>query len=315
MEQGRRGIFGTETRIATLAAAQHGVVTRTQLLQLGVGRSAIDRRLRDGVLRVVHRGVFAVGPLPGRYAREMAAVLACGEGAAVGGRSAGALFGLTPPQPAAEPVYVIVGRRTGRRQGIEAHRLDLAPDEVTRVEGVPVTTAARALLDLAAVLATAELERALAVADRERLATRASLETLLARRAHQRGAGALQAFLDLGREPAFDRSEAERRMLALLRRARLPMPAVNARIHGLEVDFHWRAQQVVVEIDGFAFHSSRTAFEHDRQRDQLLAAAGIVVMRVTWWQLTREPLATVVRIAQLLTRQEMRLEALTRVAN
>jgi very-short-patch-repair endonuclease len=309
MQQVRAGSLSTDARIAALAATQHGVVTRTQLAAAGIDGCALDRRVRRGLLRPVHRGVFAVGPTVGRRAREMAAVLACGAGAVAADRTAGALLRLTPVQRLAEPVSVIVGkRRVGRRPGILARQLVLAPGETTTVDGVPVTTPARTLLDLAALLTAEELERALAVAEREKRLTRVELEALITRHPRHRGTRALRSFLDLGHEPAFDRSMAERRMLDLIQRAQLPRPATNVRIHGLEVDLWWKPQRLVAEIDGFAFHSARSAFERDRDRDQILAAAGIVVVRITWWQLTREPLATMVRLARTLTRQECRLE-------
>ena len=111
---------------------------------------------------------------------------------------------------------------------------------------------------------------------------------------------AIRALLAAGAEPAFTRSEAETRFLMLVRKAQLPAPATNVALRGYEVDFLWRAEGLVVEIDGFAFHSSSAAFECDRRRDAVLAAAGLRVLRITWRQISQEPEALLVRLAQAL---------------
>jgi very-short-patch-repair endonuclease len=100
--------------------------------------------------------------------------------------------------------------------------------------------------------------------------------------------------------PALTRSEAEARLLSLIRTARLPAPSTNARLHGLEVDFLWPEQRLVVEVDGFTFHGDRAAFERDRERDATLVASGFRVIRVTWRQLVDQPLVVVARIASAL---------------
>jgi very-short-patch-repair endonuclease len=123
----------------------------------------------------------------------------------------------------------------------------------------------------------------------------------MAGRAHgHRGVGKLRALLARDEEPAFTRSEAEERFLALIRRADLPAPAVNAEVEGQMVDFVWRRKRVIVEVDGFRFHSTRSAFEHDRRRDAELSAAGYRVLRVTWRQLCDEPLAVIARLVAAL---------------
>ena len=114
----------------------------------------------------------------------------------------------------------------------------------------------------------------------------------------RRGAGALRELLD-GR-PTLTRSEAERRLLALIRRARLPAPQTNVRVAGHEVDCHWHAERLVVEVDGYAYHAGRDAFERDRRRDTDLLAAGRRVIRVTWRRIVDEPEAVIAAIAQAL---------------
>jgi very-short-patch-repair endonuclease len=158
-----------------------------------------------------------------------------------------------------------------------------------------VTSPARTLLDLATVLSGRELARAAEEAQVQRLLTPAQVEAYLARRSHRHGALRLRAATR--QDPAFTRSEAERRFLELLRSAALPEPQANVRVHGHEVDFLWRRQELVVEVDGYAYHSSRAAFERDRRRDAELEAAGIHVRRITWRQIAEEPEALVARLA------------------
>jgi very-short-patch-repair endonuclease len=104
-------------------------------------------------------------------------------------------------------------------------------------------------------------------------------------------------------DPAFTRREAERRMLELIRAARLPPPAVNVWLSGYEVDFFRREHQLVVETDGYAFHSSRRSFESDRRRDRDLQAAGHAVLRIKWRELKDAPEAVVAELAAALTRR------------
>ncbi len=99
-------------------------------------------------------------------------------------------------------------------------------------------------------------------------------------------------------EPVWTRSEAEERLLTLIRKAGLPRPLTNAHIHDHEVDFFWRTERLVVEVDGFAFHRSAYQFERDRRRDAELVAHGYRVVRVTWRQLTRESESVLVRLAR-----------------
>jgi len=294
--------------IGDLAAAQHGIVARRQLLARGVTVPTVRSRVRSGRLRPIHRGVYQVGPVAGRFAREMAAVLACGPGAVVSHRSAGSLWAILPPADATMPVELTINsRRPFRRPGVVVHRtLSLDVDDLTHLEGVPITSPVRTLLDLAAVLRFRELEQALARAERAELVNRTDLSKVAERHRHRPGVSALRALLAGEAAPAMARSEAEERFLQLIRKAQLPPPETNVKVHGFEVDFLWRAQGVAVEVDGFAYHRSPASFEGDRRRDAHLAAQGIHVMRVTWRQLTTEPEAVLVRLAQTLVRGELR---------
>ncbi|MBX6363707.1 MAG: DUF559 domain-containing protein [Gemmatimonadetes bacterium] len=289
--------------IAALAAGQHGVVARGQLLRAGVTLDAIDYRVRTGRLETLHRGVYRVGPLKGRLEREMAAVLACGETVVLSHRSAAMAWRLLPYRDDGRPVDVSVRRGCpDPGPGVRVHRIPrLEADETTVHEGIPVTTPARTLLDLVGDSREHEVEQALAGAYRNRLTNPRELKRLLARHAGRRGTRTLRLLLGRGTGPAFTRSEAESQFLALVRRAEIPAPETNVVLSGFEVDFHWPEARLVVEVDGFAFHASRHAFERDRRRDAVLAAAGYRVIRVTWRELTARSEALLVRLARALT--------------
>ncbi|HEX7117454.1 MAG TPA: DUF559 domain-containing protein [Longimicrobiales bacterium] len=297
------GPASLEVVLGELAERQHGVVTRAQLLRAGVAARVVDHRVATGRLRPIHRGVYRAGPLVAPRALEMAAVLACGDGAVVSHRSASRLWELLPATGVREPVDVTVRYRERRRPGIRVHRVRaLPPDEVTRFEGVPITTPARTLLDLAGVAGVRELERAAARAERRGLVDRAQARALLARYPRRQGTGALAALLDGGTPLALTRSEAEERFLGLVRKGQLRLPEANVVVDGYEVDFLWRTERLIVEVDGFAYHASPQAFERDRRRDAVLGARGFHVLRVTWKQMDREPEAVLVRLAQMLAR-------------
>jgi very-short-patch-repair endonuclease len=303
--------------IEALAAEQHGIVSRVQLIRRGIAAHLVDLRVRARVLRHVHAGVYRVGPLVSSMDREMAAVLACsGPGvqggavlqtpehwAVVGQQTAATAHGLLPPQPRSEPVDVIVPSSVnrGRRQGIRSHRIDLQPEDVTRIQGIPFTTVARTLVDLAGCATSAELERAFSVAARRGLAE-GDVSSVLRRNPSCRGAARLQALLARTDEVPFTRSAAEDAFLALTRAGGLPAPRTNALVHGFEVDFFWEQARLAVEIDGFVHHRARRIFVRDRQRNGALAAAGIQVLRLSWDQVVAERERTLVQLAQVLAR-------------
>ena len=231
----------------------------------------------------------------------MAAVLA-GPGVVLSHRSAAAMWGLT----AGAPGRVEVSAPTRRRPaGVDVHRTRLHEDEVTELENIPLTTASRTLLDLAAVLPRNRLERALREAEVRRLGDAASLAVLLERHPRRRGTAALRSILASGRvADGVTRSELEERFLVFLDANALPRPQLNVHleVHGrlLECDCVWRARRLVVELDGHAAHSPRTAFERDRARDRALHAAGWRVLRITWRQLHREADAVAADLGVLL---------------
>jgi Protein of unknown function (DUF559) len=233
----------------------------------------------------------------------MAAVLAAGPGAVLSHRSAASLWGLR--QTSRSLIEVTAPRRRRFRTGIEVRRSVLPPDEVTVVDGIPVTTAARTLLDLASVLPREQVENAMREAEVRRLWDVVPVTALVARYPGRRGIAAMRAILSeraIGSGVA--RSELESRFLRFLDREGLPRPAVNAKVlagdRWLEVDCLWRRERLVVELDGRAFHHIYDAFERDRTRDRALNAAGLRVVRVTWRQLDHEPSALAADLHTLL---------------
>jgi very-short-patch-repair endonuclease len=190
-------------------------------------------------------------------------------------------------------------KRTGRR-GIRFHRFTtLAAGDVGRRARLPVTSPARTLLDLACVVSGDRLTRLYNDARIGRLIQDPDLADLLERTHGLPGAPALRLLYAHGR-PGPTRSVAEHHFLRLVRTARLPMPLVNRQVEGMEVDFLWPDRDLVVEVDGYAFHSSPIAFERDRSRDAKLVAAGLTVLRLTWNQVTNEEAATASRLAAAL---------------
>jgi very-short-patch-repair endonuclease len=287
--------------IGDLAARQYGVVSRSQLLAMGIGAGAIHTRLRKHYLHPLHRGVYAVGHLallP--LAREMAAVLACGKGAAVSHRSAAVVWHLLSASDDTE-IDVAVLRGKGCRPGLRIHRSrQLSPPDVRHLRGLPVTAPWRTLVDLADTATDRELERATHEAITRRLFNASRLLSDVDRYRGRRGIGRLKRLLEDNDSTTLTRSEAEERFLALVRAAQLPPPEVNVRVHGHEVDFLWREQGLVVEVDGFQFHSTRAAFERDRNRDAELQSAGLRVLRVTWRQVVETPYATLTNLVRAL---------------
>jgi very-short-patch-repair endonuclease len=258
-------VVGTRA-VAALATRQSGVASRAQLIARGVGPDTVDRWLKRGALIAVHRGVYAVGHAAlSPTGRSVAALLATGPDAVLSHGWAAAEWGILP-RP--EIVEVSVPRKLKPRAGLAIHTTHLAGRDLRVRDGLPITSPLRTLLDIRAD------ERAIAEAQVLKLVTRAQLE-----------AAGLQRL-----EAAPTRSELERAMLRIVRDARLPRPKVNARVAGIEADFHWPGHRLVAETDGWAAHGHRAAFEADRARDARLQVLGYSVLRFTWRQVTREPM-------------------------
>ena len=287
--------------IARVAGRQHGVISRGQLRELGIKDSAIGYRVAAGRLHRLHRGVYAVGHrVVGMHGRWMAATLACGPGAALSHASAAALWDLRPS--AATTIDVSVSTAGGRnRAGLRIHRHPgLRPGEIIRHHGIPVTTPSRTILDLAATLNRRQLERALDQAEIQELTDMRALDAIAQAHPGHRGARKLTAALATHTPgTTLTRSELEERFLDLCRVHGLPRPHVNATAAGLEVDFLFAKQRLIVETDGWRYHRSRSAFERDRRRDATLTAAGYRTLRLTHRQLTtdHQAVARALRVA------------------
>lgn len=289
------------SNVMELAAQQVCIVTTADLAARGVAPTAIRRLVEAGVLRRLHRGVYLAGPHEPPHARAMAALMACGTGAALSHRTAGALWGILPVTEGPIDVTRPGGARTHR--GVRAHRGRLEPRDVGRRHGMSVTRPARTLLDLAGVLDLHGLDRALEQAQVLRLLSVAELRAVLARAGGRPGIRALRhALATVDATPSLTRSEAERRLLGLVRAARLPAPLSNVRVGRHEVDLLWREQRLIAEVDGYRFHAGRAAFERDRRRDAELLATGHRVLRVTWRELMDAPEAVIANLARALTR-------------
>ena len=286
-----RGFPDIDLLIARLADDQWGIVHRLQLLEAGIGPDAIDRRLRSGRLVRIHRGVYAVGHRHLRpEAYRLAAVLACGRFAVLSHATAAHHLELRPSH--ATRIDVSIPFTTPRgHPGLRVHRrAALLPEECGVHAGVPVTTPARTLLDLAATFPRRTVERALDQAEVLELFDLAALEAVVAAHPGRPGTPLLASLLrEYTAGNALTRSELEDAFLSLCDAHGISRPRVNAIVRGLEVDFHWPRRRLVVEVDGWRFHRTRRAFERDRERDAILAAGGIRVLRFTHRQVVREP--------------------------
>lgn len=300
-----------EERVVALAVRQHGVVTRSQLIAAGVSTAAIGRGAASLRLRRLHRGVYLIGPIYTGRAREMAAALSGGPDAHLSHLSAARLIRLratSPAEQAAEPVDVsIPGIGRARRPGIRYHRTAaLGDDERAVVDAVPVTTPARTLVDIAGILGIRAIEQAVATAEREGLISPQELAGLPDRYPRRRGMAALRGVLREPADPAFTRSPAERVALELFLDAGFPRPHTNVRYGPFELDLFWPELGTAIEIDGWAHHSSRSRFDADRRKDLWLESRGIEVIRLSWRQITREPVRIVAELAPVLARARER---------
>lgn len=299
----RTGVAGRdgalEAEIAALALAQHGVVTTGQLAALGLTRSAVAARAAAGRLHRVHRGVYAVGHarLP-RYGHWMAAVLCAGPGAALSHASAAALWEIRPSAASRTDVTVRDHNGRAKRPRVRIHRAtELRPGEVTEHHGIPVTSPARTLLDLASSLPRRGLERALEQTDILELFDLRAVQRAIDAHRGRRGARALMAALET-HQPGTNvtRSVLEDHFLALCAAQGLERPQTNKRVCGLEVDFYFPTKRVVVEVDGYRYHHTRRAFERDRERDAILATAGLQTLRFSHRQVVDRPQAVAAAI-------------------
>lgn len=291
--------------LARLGARQFGVVLRSEALALGLTPQGLSRRCSKGILRRLHEGVYALTAVPPSPKQTLFA--ACrwgGSGTAASHRSAAALWNLDGFDL---EVLEISGPRRLRSGSVVAHptRRPLPAEDLTTVGGIPVTKIERTLVDLAAVVAPDDLEDAIDSAFRQRLTTVSRLKLRVRAEQGRRGIGKLRALLeerdDRGRPSA---SRFETRLNRLLLSSGLPAMREYKIWNGGEfvarVDFCFPEAKLIVEADGFRWHSARRAWQRDRERRNQLTAMGWKVIQATWDDLTRRPNETIERIRALL---------------
>jgi hypothetical protein len=273
--------------MAVIAERQHGTVAHWQLHRLGFSASGIQRMVAAGRLHVLHRGVYAVGhrALPPR-GWTMAAALAGGTGALVCCRSAAAVRGFLSDARAVVDVLVPAKRRN--RKGIVFHESrQIHPDDRDEVDGIPVTSVARTLLEIAEVVPRRKLVYAIEKAEKQRVFDLTELRALMARSHGRHGLNALTAALtEIEPEAEYTHEGMERLFIPFCRRYQIPMPAMNVVVEGYTVDAYWREHNLIVELDSWEHHRTARAFEEDRRRDAALTPE---VVRVTHRWLTKEP--------------------------
>lgn len=267
--------------LARIAARQHGVVSREQVLALNVGSTWVHRATEHGLLHPLHLGVYAVGHRKvTRLGMFMAAVMAAGEDALLGYRASGLHWAfLDRPHRVLE--VVVAGPRTRYRPGVVIHRTRrLPPDHRAVKDGIPVTSPQRTLVDLAEVLHPTKLRFAVEAADREGLLDVPDLVAMCDEMSGKRGVRILKRMALESRGPVKrTKSPPERRFLRTCLREGLPVPEVNVFVEGYEVDFLWRAARLIVEVDTFTFHRSWAQRQRDIARDAHLTVAGYDVLR------------------------------------
>jgi hypothetical protein len=281
-----------EETIAAIASRAHGVVTRAELLEAGIASTGIERRVRKGLLIPRYPGVYRVGhTAPSIEAYFIAAVKACGREAMLSGRAAAYLWGLLkgappPPEVTAPTERRVKGVATRRSRSLQR----------TQFRGIPITTVAQTLVDLAAVLSTDQLARACHEAGVRYRTTPRHVEAVLARRPNSPGAKVLRMVMR-GDVPV-TLSVMERVFFEALREAGLPLPETNRVADGLRVDCRWPGR-LTVELDSYRFHNSRYSWEQSRRRERAARARREEFRRYTWTDVTKDLEATIAEVREL----------------
>lgn len=295
-----------DRELAEIAGRQHGVVARSQVEALGLSEKTIHRWIGKGRLHRLHPGVYAVGHLAiTQRGRWMAAVLASGDGAVLSHRSATALWGIWGS--GAGEIHVTVPRKTRSSRAIRRHYAVLPRDEMAEHDGIPVASAARAVLDLAVDKGEAATESALREMEYLGIYGPASLPSLLERHPHHRGAETVARCLERLKDDPTGRlrSPLEELFLPFLDAKQIPRPRLNAWMSidddRFQVDCLWPEANLIGELDGFKSHGTKRAFRKDRRRDRRLGARGFTVVRITEDQIRDEPSAVAADLRALLT--------------
>jgi hypothetical protein len=286
-----------EQELARIAGGAHGVVTREEMSAVDITADEIKRRVRQGLLIRQYRGVFRVGHCaPSTEAEYLAAVKACGEGAALSGRAAAYLLGLVKGKP---PPPEVSGPKERDIKGLRTrHCRHLDRREVITVRGIPVTSVPRTLVNLAAVLSPGELARACHEAGVRYRTTPKQVEAALARLPNARSARKLRGVMS--GDVRVTLSKLERAFLALLQAEELPLPQTNRPASGRRVDCRWPEYRLTVELDSYQFHNSSYSWEQDRRRRRDARARGDEFRRYTWSDVVKDGRFVVAELRVLL---------------
>lgn len=282
------------------AARTGGVVTTSDLRTCGLSEPAIQSALRRRLLTRWGRGVYLVGPLVDELTEARAAAAAIPHGA-LGFKVAAQLAKIGPI--AVPPLSVIVPPgRSATRSGVRIHRIELGRQDVTKLEGLPVTTPAVTIVHLARTLPALPYERAVQEAFAKRLTNQRQLEQALDRHRGGRGTRRLRRMLELGVDDL--RSRAERSLRHWVKAAALPSPVFNAQLGRWKIDALWPEHDLAVEVNGYASHSSPWAHDRDHRKEQWLRSAGLDLRRFTALQAIDEPALVIAQIAAALAAQK-----------
>jgi hypothetical protein len=266
---------------------QSGNVARRQLLALGVSRGAIQHELRIVTLVTRYQGVYCQAPArQDPQALIHAAVLAGGPAAVASHASAAWLWGFLPHYEPPPEISLPTGDRRPRH--ILTHRCPtLEPRDVTHQHGVPTTTRARTLLDIAPRLTRTQLTRLVNDQRRDGRLRLAALDDVIARNPYHSGTKLLRPFVQDPRNPTDSPFEDD--FLTFVKKYGLPVPQTNVWLHGRKVDVFYPEADLIVELDGWDFHDDQDAFRDDRERDTENLKHGLATMRMTKDRLERTP--------------------------
>lgn len=300
-----------ERRVLRVAARQQGVVSRAQVLGEGMTRRQVDGRLQRGAWVRLRPGVYRVEGSPRGWLQHVTAtVLWAGGGAALSHQTAAALWGLARFGEA-EPIHVTVGCFLPPPPTVATHQSRLSSSEIVVRRGLRVTSLLRTVLDLAATEPESDVEAALDSALARKQTTPEELRRFVDRHGGERGVALLRRLLERyegGDGPS--ESELESRVLEVIESAGLPRPVrqQSVRVGGRtrRLDFRFAGTNVVIEADGFAWHSNPVSFEKDRQRANALAARGFVVLHWTWAALEERPEVLVSELLRAFSARERR---------
>jgi hypothetical protein len=282
------GHLERERALAELAARQYGAIARDQLVDLGLSSRGISLRVASRRLRVIHDGVYSVAPQELSQAGNHAAALLAIRPDPLLSHTSSARRGLMAEGPT---IHVSIATRSTRRmRGVTVHRpRRIDPEDRVRIDGFPMTSIPRTLLDLGQMLPQAQLRKVVEATERKGDLDLVALEEVIARYPGHRGTRPLRRIVsDYLWTPGANEG-IEHDFQLLLDRYGLPKPEVNVLVEGLLVDCWWPEARLVVELDSKGFHKTWEAQERDRKRDATLLRAAIAHLRLTHRRIQNEP--------------------------